>query len=306
MSAAVEFVTLSDKIAKIGESPVWSQAEGVLYWIDCDAPALFRLTLETGQEQSWTMPCRIGGVVPSTTGPVVVLKTGVYAFNTETSAFTQLAANPLGGDRIVLHEARCDAAGRLWVGAINLDYIHHQARGGAALFKLAGDRLEPCKAAAGGTVSNGLAWSPDGSTLYYADTAEKTIFAFDFDLVSGTASNRRIFHQLPPNMGVPDGAAVDVEGGYWFACPGAGRIRRLAPDGSLDRELLTPCDYPSKVAFGGPEMDRLIVSSLSIRGAAPGKEAFEGRLFSMPAPIVGTSEPLFAGVADIKLMHVGG
>ncbi len=293
MNATSEFSIISEKTAKIGESPVWSQAEGVLYWIDCDAPALHRLNLETGEEHSWTMPYRIGGVVPSPAGPVVVLKSGVFAFDTRTGALEQLAPSPLVTGNLALHEARCDAAGRLWVGVINLDYIHHQRRGGAALFKLANGRLERCEAASGGTVSNGLAWSPDGSVMYYADTAEKTIFAFDYDLTGGTASNRRIFHQLWSNMGVPDGAAVDIEGGYWFACPGAGRIRRLTPDGTLDRELPTPCDYPTKVGFGSATMDRLIVSSLSMRGAAPGKEGLEGRLFAMAAPIAGTAEPLF-------------
>ena len=88
-----------------------------------------------------------------------------------------------------------------------------------------GGRLERCEAASGGTVSNGLAWSPDASTMYYADTAEKTIFAFDFDVASGSASNRRPFHRLPPNRGVPDGAAVDVEGGSSAALT----------DGSMER-----------------------------------------------------------------------
>lgn len=293
MSNALQFSALSDKIAAIGESPIWSQAEQALYWIDCNAPALHRLVLDTGEERCWEMPCRIGGVVPSANGPVVILRTGVFALDQSDGTLEQLAPSPLTKDNLVLHEARCDAAGRLWVGTINLDYIHEGGRGGAELFRLSGGRLLPCEAASGGTVSNGLAWSPDASIMYYADTAERTIWAFDFDVASGSASNRRLFHQLPIGMGVPDGAAVDVEGGYWFACPGAGRIRRLNPDGSLDRETPTPCDWPTKVAFGSAAMDRLIISSLSMRGATPGKEAFEGRLFSAPAPIPGTPEPLF-------------
>lgn len=293
MSAALEFSIISERIAKIGESPIWSQAERVLYWIDCDAPALFRLDLETGEERSWTMPYRIGGVVPARSGVMVALKGGVFSFDPATEKLEEVARSPLVTGNLALHEPRCDPAGRLWVGAINLDYIHHQRRGGAVLFKLVNGQLERCEAAAGGTVSNGLAWSPDGSVMYYADTAEKTIFAFDFDVATGKAGSKRIFHQLWSGEGVPDGAAVDVEGGYWFACPGAGRIRRLNPDGTVDRELSTPCDYPTKVGFAGAGMERIIVSSLSMRGAKPGKEDLEGRLFAAPAPIPGVPEPLY-------------
>lgn len=293
MTTTLDFRIISGKLAKIGESPVWSQAENVLYWIDCDAPALHRLDLVTSQEQSWTMPCRIGGVVPSATGPVVILKTGIYALDTATGELDIIAETPLRPGNVALHEARCDPSGRLWVGVINLDYIHFQSRGGSALFRLVGGAFDRCLEARAGTVSNGLAWSPDGSVMYLADSPERTIYAFDFDPATGAASNRRVFHYLPAGIGIPDGAAVDVEGGYWFACPGGGRVRRLNPDGSLDREIATPCDYPTKVGFAGPGMEQMIVSSLSMRGAKPGKEDLEGRLFAIPAPIPGVPEPLF-------------
>ncbi|WIW89421.1 SMP-30/gluconolactonase/LRE family protein [Sphingobium sp. V4] len=287
---------MSSRLAAIGESPLWSEREQAVYYIDCNAPALYRLTPATGEERAWKMPCRIGGVVLSESGPVVALKTGIFALDPIDGSLTEIAPAPLNDTALALHEARCDPAGRLWVGVINLGYVSHGKRGGAELFRLDGGRLVSCAEAAGGTVSNGLAWSRDGSTLYYADTAERIIWAFDYDVATGSVGRRREFHRLPEGMGVPDGATVDSEDGYWFACAGAGRLRRLAADGTLEHEFTTPCDWPTKPAFGGPQLETVFVTSLSIRGAKPGKEELEGRLFAMPAPVRGLTETLFKAI----------
>ena len=284
---------ISTTRAIIGESPIWSEREQVVYWIDCNAPALMRTDPATGEEQRWDMPARIGGVVLAKDGLIVVLKHGIFRFDPESGELSLIAPNPTGDEAMALHEAICDPAGRLWVGIINLGYLEHNARGGARLYRLDGDRLVECVEAAGGTVSNGLAWNGEATIMYYADSADRVIWAFDYHLASGTASNRRVLHRLAEGDGLPDGAAVDREGTYWFACPGKACLRGLAPDGWLVGEVPMPCGWPTKVAFGGAGNATMFVTSHSLRGTRPGFEDVEGLLFALPAPVPGTPTPLF-------------
>lgn len=286
---------ISTHKAIIGESPIWSEREQVVYWVDVNAPALIRTDPETGDEQRWDMPARIGGVVLAEDGLVVVLKHGIFRFDPDSGELTLIAPNPLGDERMALHEAICDPAGRLWVGIINLGYMEGTGRGGAKLFRLDGDHLVECVEAAGGTVSNGLAWNGEGTALYYADTGDRVIWAFDYDLATGTASNRRVLHTVAEGDGLPDGAAVDKNGTYWFACPGTASLRGIAPDGSKVGEVAMPCGWPTKVAFGGEGNATMFVSSHSLRGARPGHEDVEGLLFALPAPVPGTAPPCWNG-----------
>lgn len=284
---------ISTTKAIIGESPIWSEREQVVYWIDCNAPALMRTDPATGAEQRWDMPARIGGVVLAKDGLIVVLKHGIFRFDPESGELSLIAPNPTGDEAMALHEAICDPDGRLWTGIINLGYLEHNARGGARLYRLDGDRLVECVEAAGGTVSNGLAWNGEATIMYYADSADRVIWAFDYDRRTGTASNRRVLHQLAEGDGLPDGAAVDRDGTYWFACPGKACLRGLAPDGRLVGEVPMPCGWPTKVAFGGEGNATMFVTSHSLRGTRPGHEDVEGLLFAMPAPVPGTATPLY-------------
>jgi sugar lactone lactonase YvrE len=147
------------------------------------------------------------------------------------------------------------------------------------------------------TNSNGLAWSPDGRTMYHADTARKTIWASDYDPGTGATENRRVFAQVDAGgpTGGPDGAAVDAEGFYWSAVFGDGSLLRFDPDGEVERRVPLPVRYPTMPAFGGPDLKTLYVTSASFpipadeRAARP--EA--GGLFAFEAPAPGLPPDLF-------------
>ena len=162
------------------------------------------------------------------------------------------------------NDGRADLLGRLWVGTL----CDQRDRPAAGLYCWADGRLD--RVAGDVTVSNGLAFSPDGTTMFWADTTAHRVFALDFDVTAGTLSRRRVFAQFAPRGaqappaaygGRPDGAAVDVEGAYWVAMFEGGRLLRLAPDGSVLRELTLPVRCPTMPCFGGPDLKTLYITT---------------------------------------------
>jgi L-arabinonolactonase len=277
----------------LGESPVWSQEEQALYWINCEQPPeLHRWIYGTQLHEKWPLPLRVGGVVLRKGGQVVLaLADGIYDFNPKNGALTLRVKSPLP-EYVKLHECQCDRQGRLWVGS----YDHHftatnrDAKGGA-FFRLDGDTLMPM--IQGVSVSNGLAFSPDGQLLYATDSPTRLIEAFDLDSASGELSNRRPFTYIPKGEGFPDGATVDAEGGYWLAAVSVGTLRRHRADGSLDRVVSLPFSNPTKPAFGGPDLDILFVTSTQLKfGDNPGEG--NGGLFGLRVGARGLGEPLLA------------
>jgi sugar lactone lactonase YvrE len=108
-------------------------------------------------------------------------------------------------------------------------------------------------------IGNGLCVSPDGGTLYFADSPRQTIHAYDLDQASGALSGRRLFAAV--SEGYPDGAAVDCEGCIWSARWGGGQLVRHAPDGSVLETLALPVKHPTCVAFGGPDLRLMLITS---------------------------------------------
>jgi L-arabinonolactonase len=278
----------------LGESPLWSAEEQALYWVNCEQPPeLHRWSFGSGAHDKWLMPLRIGGLVLRRGGRVTVaLADGIYDFDPTSETLSLRVKSPLP-EYVKLHECQCDRQGRLWVGS----YDHHftstnrDAKGGS-FFRLDGDTLT---AAIGGvSVSNGLAFSPDGRVLYATDSPTRLIEAFDLDPASGTLSRRRPFTSLPQGEGFPDGATVDAEGGYWLAAVSVGTLRRHRADGSLDRVISLPFSNPTKPAFGGPGLDIVFVTSTMLKFGASSGEG-NGGVYGLKVGAQGVPESLLAG-----------
>lgn len=137
---------------------------------------------------------------------------------------------------------------------------------------------------------NGLAWSPDGRTMYLSDSHPqvRTVWAFDYDTETGTPANRRVFLDLTGQKGRPDGAAVDAEGCYWSCANDAGLLQRFTPEGKLDREIALPMAKPSMCAFGGPDLDVLLVTSID-----PGTGGDAGSVVLLRPGVKGVAETPF-------------
>jgi sugar lactone lactonase YvrE len=186
-----------------------------------------------------------------------------------------------------MNEGGCDPDGRFWCGSM----AYEQTPGAAALYRLDPDR-SVTRVLDGVTVSNGLAWSPDGSRAYYDDTATHRVDMFDYDPVAGL-TGRRPFVDLGPD-GNPDGLTVDASGGVWVALYGAGRVHAYTPDGRLDGVIEVPAAKVTACTFGGPELDQLFITT-SREGLQPGEDPLAGSLFRADVGVRGLPAAEFAG-----------
>ncbi len=278
----------------LGESPVWSVSDQALWWANCEnSPEIHRWEPVSGKHRVWPLPSRVGGFVHKASGGLLMaLADGVYDFNIETSALQLRASAPLS-EHVTLHECHCDRQGRFWVGSFDHRFPADRGAAGGAWFRLDGDRLTPV--ITGVSVANGLAFSPDGRTMYCANTPSRSVEAFDLDPATGDVSNRRTFLTLAPGDGHIDGATVDALGGYWLAVVATGTVRRYAPDGTLDKVVMVPCSNPTKPAFGGANLDTMFVTStrMTIAADLPGAER-NGGLFMLDGGVRGVPEIPFA------------
>jgi sugar lactone lactonase YvrE len=223
----------------------------------------------------------------------LALKSGLHRFDLKSGAMSPIASPEAGIPGNRLNDGRCDRQGRFWVGSMADPVDPSTPRG--ALYRL--DASLTCtKIAESYFVSNGLAFSPDGRTLYHSDSypAVRTIWAWDLDPATGAIGNKRVFVETKGMPGRPDGAAVDADGCYWMAANDGWELVRFTPAGKVDRRIALPVAKPSMIAFGGSRLDTIYVTS--IRPAAGlENQPQAGSLFAVDAGVKGLPEPLFAG-----------
>jgi len=193
-----------------------------------------------------------------------------------------------------LNDGRTDPAGRFWVGTMFDPAADNQATG--SLYRVQPDGTTSVMRTGIG-VPNGLAFSPNGRTMYWADTHRDTVWAYDYDAATGEASNERVFLDFATLPGRPDGACVDAEGGYWIACVYGSAVLRVTPDGVVDRQIAVPTLKPTMPAFGGPTLSTLFVTSIGGGGshAADADDPEAGGLFAIDLDVRGLADPMFAG-----------
>jgi sugar lactone lactonase YvrE len=288
-SDAPSFRCVLDCRASLGECPVWSRAEQVLYWVDINAPALHRYDPATGVDTALPMPEAIGSFALRRGGGfVVALRGGIRLLRADGTLERELARAPYDQAHHRFNDGRCDPAGRFYVGTMN----ERRDAASAALYRL-GEDGQLALVLSAITISNGLAWSPDGRTMYHADTPQRTIRAYDYDPATGEASAPRVFAQFAGADERPDGAAVDCEGCYWVALYRGGRVLRLSPAGEVIGTYRVPAACPTMPAFGGEDLSTLYLTSA--RQERPDDELARfpqsGGIFALRAPVPGLPEP---------------
>jgi len=280
-----------------GESPVWSTAQQALYWVDIPAKRLHRWCPADGKSQSWQTSQMLACIAQAGNGSwVAAMENGLFAItpHADGSLDSRLLASVTHAlPEMRFNDGRCDRQGRFWAGTMLMNMAAGAPVG--AMYRYSAGQVEPLKAQLDGfIVPNGLAFSPDGKTMYLSDSHPdvQKIWAFDYDTDTGIPHDRRLFVDMTEHPGRPDGAAVDADGCYWICGNDAGLIHRFTPDGKLDRSLSVPVKKPAMCAFGGADLDTLFVTSIRPVGDTS-DQPLAGGVFALSPGVKGLPEPEF-------------
>ncbi|MDQ6435294.1 SMP-30/gluconolactonase/LRE family protein [Mesorhizobium sp. LHD-90] len=242
---------------RLGETPLWCDRTRKLWWIDIEEPKLQSFDPATGAHERTPLPGIFAGTQALTKAGDRLLAEDLtlYARDADTGYRCDLLSLERGSDNR-LNDGRVDAQGRFWVGTMD---------NGLSLPNGSLYRVDPegtaTRMETDIVVSNGIAFAPDGRTLYFTDTRRYTSYAYDLDPDDGAISNRRIFADYSATGDRPDGACVDVDGCIWAAFFAGGRIVRYRPDGRVDRTIAVPVSNPTCLCFGGPGLKTLYVTT---------------------------------------------
>jgi sugar lactone lactonase YvrE len=266
----IEIECLWESDDLLGESPIWNPTNQSVYWSDHAGPSLEfagdrrptirKFNPSTGEQTSWTMPEQVGSFAFRNNGELLVgTNSGFGSLNLETQHIERWVDPESDNLNSRLNDGKADRMGRYWCGSMDCQLQEDSAR----IYRLDADRTVTAVAEDFSFVcSNGIAFDPEDTRMYFGDTKRGMIYVFDFDLESGTTENRRPFFNVAEyGDGIVDGATVDQDGCYWFALNLGGKIIRLAPDGKIDRVIEMPVRSPTCVTFGGNEFDIMYVTS---------------------------------------------
>jgi sugar lactone lactonase YvrE len=277
-----------DARAGLGEGPLWDARSSELLWVDIMAGLVHRFDPATGANTAFDVGQPVGAVVPRTAaGYALAIRDGFAV--SEEDGVRLVAPVHQGRPNLRMNDGACDSGGRFWAGSIHLDEV----AGAASLYRLEPDgsvetMLEDV------TVSNGIAWSPDDSVMYYVDTPTLGIDAFDYDAASGAISNRRRIATIEEGAGSPDGLVVDAEGYLWVALWDGWAVRRYSPDGTLHGVVEVPVARVTKPAFGGAELDDVYITTAAPKAPDPGQPQ-AGGIFLVRPGVRGLPANAYAG-----------
>ena len=254
-----EAVACTIRQTLLGEGLRWDSRYGELLGVDILAGRVYRgRVADTGGlhlVREYRVPGTVGAIAPVGGDDGWVLAAGRgFVHLPPDGSLRPLAQVAPSGTR--MNDGACDPKGRFWAGTVADDF----GAGRGALYRLDGNgRTELMLSDL--TISNGLAWSPDGATMYLADSGPRVVHAFRFDAEGGTISDGRVLITVAKEVGAPDGLTVDAEGDLWIAIYGGGRVQRYSPDGVLRETLLVPALQSTSCAFAGPALNRLYVTT---------------------------------------------
>jgi len=279
---------------QVGETPIWVPAEQALYWIDLEGSRAHRLDPSSGEQAQWDLDVAVTALARRASGGwVLATKTGLSFWDQQANA-TQFIADPTADDAAIrFNDTTVDSRGRLIAGTANV--VQFDAPDGK-LYRLDADlSLEVIDE--GYAVSNGMAFSPDGRTLYVTDMFNNRIIALDYDVEAGTASNRRTFVDVPAETGYPDGLIVDMAGFVWSAHWAGSCVTRYAPDGEIDWQIPMPVSNVTCLGFGGADMNDLYIATAWFMMSDDERKAQPraGDLFRLRTEFHGQIENEFAG-----------
>ncbi|WP_313807228.1 SMP-30/gluconolactonase/LRE family protein [Sphingobium sp.] len=247
----------------LGEGPYWDIASQALFFVDMIAQMILRTDISGNYVMRWKAPKQPSALTRTEDGGfIAVLADGFYSFDPQEGRFDKLADIGEAAALAEINDAKVDRQGRMVAGLkahISPDQPLKSLPPVAPVCSF--DGIGVWTIEGGYRLCNGPCWSPDGRTFYLADTVPNEIYAYDYDTDTGQISGKRLFADGDAIGGLADGATVDAAGRIWWAFCGEGRIACYNPDGTLHDVLTLEARWPSSLQFGGPDLDRLFVTS---------------------------------------------
>lgn len=277
---------------QLGEGPHWDERAGELLRVDIADGEIHGWRPATGATWTLALEGEVSAAIPRAAGGLLIAAGHALLLREPDGTTRTLASAAEQSEDTRFNDCRCDPRGRLWAGTMS----RTRTPGVAALYRLEpGGELE--RALGGTTISNGLGWSPSSERMYFVDSTTQRIDVFSYDAASGAIAEPRAFAAIDPADGLPDGLAVDAEGGVWVCLFGGGAVRRYDADGTLDAVVPLPVTNPTCPAFGGPELATLYVTSARHKLAPEqlAREPLAGALLALDPGVRGLPRFRFAG-----------
>ncbi len=277
-----------DASATLGESPAWDAKTQTLYWID-----VLERRVYAGRKPILQLGHYVGCLAPRKHGGLVIAqRSGIWTLDSDMKRLHKLTTPPREFRHNRFNDGKCDPRGRFVAGTMD----HNEKEASGALYSVtpAGNISRLLK---GLRISNGMAWSPDGKTMYFTDTPTRQIRAFDYDLKTGQIANPRVIIHFEQTFGFPAGMTTDTDGNLWIAMWGGARVSQWRPDGTLLAQFGVPALNVTSCVFGGPAMNELFVTTAMVGMDKTGFKRFPqaGAIFHMETNVTGMPTYEFAG-----------
>ena len=280
---------------KLGETPIWSPEENALYWVDWGGRPTCRFEPATGESITFPVSLPVTALARRAGGGwLAITQNGLYNWDPHTNEYKLFVGPPEPAKpEICYNDGAVDRQGRLLVGTVNMQDPFAPE---GSLY-----RVEPngslYQIDTGYATANGIGVSPDGRTVYVTDMRHHQIIALDYDIESGTTSNRRLFACVPEHEGMPDGLIVDAEGYIWSGHWAGWKLTRYDPDGKIERQISFPVQHVISFAFGGKDLDELFVTTAwwDLNEEQRKQQPWAGDLLRVCTGVRGLLEPAFAG-----------
>jgi len=281
--------------AIVGESPLWHPQERRLYWVDIQGEKVHRFDPKKGRNETFDLPEIVTCVAFRKRGGLLLTLRKTFAFfEPDSGKLERLAEVEAGNADTRFNDGRVDPRGRFWAGTMG-DPAWDKPVG--SLYRFDADQTVT-RMRTQVVCSNGTAWSPDGHTMYYTESFRYAIYAFDFDSVTGSLANRRVFAEVDRKLGAfPDGLCVDAEGHVWSNQVGVGRVVRYDPTGRIERQIQVRVPRAVGCTFGGDNLRTLFITSARETMTAQQLEEapLSGSIFAVEPGVAGLSATAFDG-----------
>lgn len=282
---------------ELGEGAIWNHETGEFWHIDIENKQFFTTDVKTKKQTTYDVGQRIGTIVPNTLGQAVVaLQDGIYTYDFASKTMELITSPEDTIANIRFNDGKCDPAGRLWVGSMGLDQKAYRA----SLYSI--DRGVPTQQLDSMTISNGIVWSSDQKTMYYINTPDENVKAFDYDVATGQISNERVVIEIG-GIGYPDGMAIDAEDMLWIALWNGNMVGRWNPQtGKLIGKVQVPAHNITSCAFVGAALDSLVITTARVDMSAEEKAEYPlaGSLFVAVPGVTGVQSTFYEVSGEVN------